>query len=130
MKSSKQIGFTLIEMMVVLVVMAILVAIALPSYQQHFVRAARADAQGQMMDIALRQEQFLMADRAYVDKSGLEASGYRLPENVSAKYTYSIALGNETVPSFTITFTPYDSQAGDGDLTLSSDGVKAPADKW
>lgn len=114
----------------VLVIVAIITAIAIPSYHQHFIRAARTDAQVQMMDIANRQEQFLMADRAYVDKAALEAIGYQLPEKVSAKYTYTIALGAGVVPSYLITFTPYDSQLSDGELTLNSEGVKTPAEKW
>lgn len=127
---SKQSGFSLAELMIVLLIVAILAAIAISSYKKHFVRASRIDAQSQMMDIANRQEQLLLADHAYVDKAALEATGYSLPAKIADRYTYTITLGNQIAPSFLITFKPYASQAGDGDLTLNSEGVKTPAEKW
>lgn len=83
-----------------------------------------------MMDIANRQQQFLLANRAYASETVLQASGYVLPSEVSAHYSYAISLGIGTVPSYTITFTPTGSQASDGLLRLTNDGVKTPADKW
>lgn len=123
-------GFTLIELMVVIAIVGILAAIALPSYQQYVQRGNRAAAQAQMMDIANRQKQFLLANRAYASKTTLESGGYALPGDVSQHYGYSITLGTGNVPTFTITFTPTGSQAADGDLSLTSEGVKSPAGKW
>lgn len=130
MKFLKQNGFTLIELMISVAIVGILASIAFPSYTQYMIRANRAAAQSEMMAIANRQQQFLLTNRAYVDKTTLEASGYALPVDVSAKYSYAIVLGGGTVPFFTLTFTPLGSQAGDGDLMLDSNGVKTPADKW
>lgn len=130
MKLFKQNGFTLIELMISVAIVGILASIAFPSYTQYMIRANRAAAQSEMMAIANRQQQFLLTNRAYVDKTTLEASGYTLPVDVSAKYSYAIVLGGGTVPFFTLTFTPLGSQAGDGDLMLDSNGVKTPADKW
>lgn len=123
-------GFTLIELMIAVAVVAILAAVALPSYQQYVIRGKRAAAQAEMMDIANRQQQFLLANRSYASKATLEASGYALPTEVSAHYTYDIAVGAGAVPSFTITFTATGSQASDGPLGLTSAGVKTPAAKW
>ncbi|MBC9251470.1 prepilin-type N-terminal cleavage/methylation domain-containing protein [Pseudomonas alcaligenes] len=116
--------------MVTVAIVAILAAIALPSYRQYVIRGNRVAAQSQMMDIANRQQQFLLANRAYASKSVLEASGYALPEEVSSNYSYDITVGSGTVPSFTITFTAIEGQASDGDLTLNSEGAKSPTDKW
>lgn len=120
----KQGGFTLIELMITVAIVAILAAVAYPSYTQYIIRSNRTAAQAQMLDIANREQQFLLANRAYVDKNGLEASGYRLPTELKDKYIYDIAVGTGTVPSFTITFTGIGAQAGDGKLTFNSEGVK------
>ena len=123
-------GFTLIELMVVAAIVAILAAIAYPSYQQYVIRGKRSAAQAQMMDIANRQQQYLLANRSYASKTQLESGGYDLPSEVSSNYGYSITVGSGTPPTFTITSTPSGAQASDGNLTLSSDGSKTPAAKW
>lgn len=127
---TRQAGFSLIELMIVVAVVAILASVAYPSYTQYVVRSNRAAAKAQMLDIANRQQQFLLSNRAYVSKTALETSGYRLPAEVSGRYDYDITVGTDTVPSYTITFTPKGAQAGDGTLTLNSEGVKTPAGKW
>ena len=132
MKSRGSRGFTLIELMITVAIVGILAAVAYPSYTQYIVRANRSAAQAQMLDVANRQQQFLLANRAYATKTVLTTSGYTLPAEVSARYGYDITVGTNTVPSFTITFTPVVGapQARDGVLTLNSEGVKTPAEKW
>ncbi|NDZ12174.1 prepilin-type cleavage/methylation domain-containing protein [Variovorax sp. WS11] len=126
----RQHGFTLIELIITVAVIALLAAIALPSYTQYVIRSKRSAAQAQMMDIANRQQQFMLANRGYADKAALETGGYRLPDDVSSSYDYSITLATGAVPGFTVTFTPKGSQASDVELTLSSEGAKTPSDKW
>lgn len=126
----KRNGFTLIELMITVAVIGILAAIALPSYTQYIIRSNRSAAQAQMMDIANRQQQFLLANRAYASTTTLVNSGYALPSSVSTKYGFEITVGAAAVPSFVIKFTPTGSQASDGVLTLDSEGVKTPDGKW
>lgn len=127
----RQNGFTLIELMITVVMVAILASIALPNYNEYVIRSNRTAAQSEMMDIANREQQFMLADRGYADKTTLESSGYTLPTGVAAKYTYTVTVNNAaTPPTFTITFTPTGSQTVDGVLTLDGQGVKTPATKW
>lgn len=123
-------GFTLIEVMITVVIVAILTAIALPSYTNYVIRSKRNAAQSQMLHISTLQQQFLMADSAYADKAKLVASGFTLPSEVSSSYTYDVVPAAGTPPSYLITFTPTGSQASDGALTLNEQGVKTPAAKW
>lgn len=147
MPSNKnQSGFTLIELMITVAIVAILAAVALPSYQKYVIRGNRATAKAAMMDIADREQQYLLANRSYTNS--LSALSYSAPAAVSGKYTISdtgnVATGQYldascavqtdtgAAPSFVITFTPPTGgpQASDGSLYLSNTGVKCPANKW
>jgi len=126
----RQEGFTLIELMITVAVVAILAAVALPSYRQHIIHGNRSAAEAQMMDIANREQQYLLANRVYADKTTLIANGYALDSQVSQNYTWNAVPGTGTEPSFVITFTPAGAQASDVTLTLDNQGNKTPLEKW
>lgn len=130
MQRTRSRGFTLIELMITVAIVGILAAVAYPAYTEHVRKSARRSAQAQMLEIANRQQQFLISTRAYVPYATLTASGYALPAELVGKYTPTITVGTGAVPSYTITFQAIGSQAPDGDLGYSSDGVKTPPDKW
>jgi type IV pilus assembly protein PilE len=124
-------GFTLIELMVTVAIVAILAAIAYPSYTQYVIRGKRAAAKAAMMDIANREQQFLLSNRVYADKTTLVNNGYVLDNDVSRSYTWDVTADNTASPPiFTITLSPSGAQSADGPLTLNSRGEKTPLDKW
>lgn len=125
-----QSGFTLIELMITVAIVAVLARIAYPSYISYIKKGLRSSAQAQMLDLANREQQYLLATRNYGSYSALTTAGYTLPTELSTKYTPDITVGVSTVPAFTITFTAIGSQASDGALTYTSDGTKLPTGKW
>ncbi len=130
MKARRQKGFTLIELMIVVVIAAILVSIAIPSYRAYVIKANRRAAQSSMLDISNLQRQYFVANRAFAANVG--ALGYSLPTEVSQHYQAPTFAVTTAPPGFTITLTPIvgDGQASDGAMTLNSAGVKTPANKW
>jgi type IV pilus assembly protein PilE len=127
---AKHRGFTLIELVVAIAIIGIIASIALPSYLEYVKKGRRAAAQSHLMDVAQRQQQYLLDTRSYA--ASLSALDLTTPSDVSGFYTITIAVGEGGPPSFTATATPISgsAQASDPTLTLSSSGAKTPADKW
>jgi len=144
MPRSRTRGFTLIEMMIVVVVVAVLAAIALPSYRSYVLRANRSAAQQVMQDIANREEQYRLDARAYAATYAL-LNNYAVPADVQANYTIGpptvVAAGATAAdcagtaaalsgPAYIITATAISGQVSDGNLCLDSNGTKTPTAKW
>lgn len=123
-------GFTLVELMVTVAIVGILGAIAYPSYQSYLKKGWRAAAQSHLMEIAQRQQQYLLDARSYA--TNLTTLGVTTPTNVALYYTITIANTVGPPPTFTATATPIVGSAQDGDVTLSIDntGAKTPANTW
>ncbi|WP_349571563.1 type IV pilin protein [Azotobacter salinestris] len=119
-------GFTLIELMITVLIVAILMGIALPSYRQYVVRSNRAAAEAFMLEVANRQERYLLDRRTYADS--LDALGMSLGVDVSSNYTVAVTSSSSAGLTYTITATPIGAQlASDtecGVLTLDQLGAK------
>lgn len=124
-------GFTLIEVMIVVVIVAILAAVALPSYERYIIRANRADAQKLMIAVANREAQYLIDARAYTETIGAGGLNFAqdgwtcAAECANARYSVAVTLEAGPPIGFTVTATPTGRQASDGTMTLSNDGTKA-----
>jgi type IV pilus assembly protein PilE len=123
-------GFTLIELMITVAVIAILAAIAVPSYFKYTLRSNRSAAESAMQEIASAQERYMVDARQFA--GNLTTLGYSVPNTVSPNYTVvtvataSSASGG-TPPGYTVTATPRGTQVRDTDcatLTLNGDGSK------
>jgi type IV pilus assembly protein PilE len=97
-------GFTLAELMITVAIVAILAAIAIPTYRDHVRTSRRTEAQAYLMAIASRQQQFLMDTRAYA--GALTAINIPTPANVSAAYDLTLVAAGGPPPTFSITATP------------------------
>jgi len=122
-------GFSLIEILIVVGIIGILAAIALPSYKKQIQRSNRAAAQALMSDVANKQQIFLSTARTYA--ASLGELNVTAPSDISPKfYTFTIDPVAGPPPCFTITAKAQGNQADDGDLTLDCQGTKTPSDKW
>jgi type IV pilus assembly protein PilE len=120
-------GFTLIDLMVTVSIIGILAAIAYPSYTSYLMKGRRASAQAHLLDIAQRQQQYLLDARAYADSTTLNVTA---PSDVSTYYTITIAPINAAgaPPTFTASAAPKagSAQVNDqcGTLVIDNTGNK------
>jgi len=129
-ESSAERGFTLIELMIVVVIVAILAAVALPAYNDQMRKSVRAQAQAFLTDSASRQQQYLVEKRRYA--ASVPALGMTAPAPVSSAFDIAIAAAAGPPPTFLITATASGDQAKDACavMTIDSAGNRAPASCW
>jgi type IV pilus assembly protein PilE len=123
-------GFTLLELMIAVIVVAILAVISLPSYAEYVKRGTRAEAQAFLMEVALRQQQRLVDRREYA--ATIADLGLALPASLTGKYTVAMTVPAIVPPAFTLAAAPQGAQTteGCGTLTLDSAGQRSPASCW
>lgn len=142
-KSGK--GFTLIEVMITVAIVAVLASIAMPSYTSYIARAKRADARTQLLQAAQFMQRFYAANDQYAqDRAGNAVLGagvgmpdglrvspadgtavYQLNTAIAAAGNYAAAV---TTTAYTLTMAPITGRAmaadACGSFTLTSTGVR------
>ncbi|MBU3059512.1 type IV pilin protein [Pseudomonas indica] len=137
----RQNGFTLIEIMIVVVILAILATIAFPSYQRYVLRAHRAEGIALLNEAAAREERYYAQNNGYVtsdaslSKLGLRNSGL----SDTGYYQLTLAEGDDDDGGYRLTAVAQGTQAKDSEcanLTLTATGARgtsgtgSAADCW
>ncbi|MDP2226453.1 MAG: type IV pilin protein [Moraxellaceae bacterium] len=130
MKKAGAAGFTLVELMVVVVIVGLLASIAYPSYKNSVVRGNRSAVQGDLEAAAAAMARFRSQNFTYSGATLGTGGVFRStsPESGTVVYNLSFATGatNTTAGTYTIIATPVSGkqQAGDGALAINQDGAR------
>lgn len=122
-------GFTLIELMIVVAILGVLLAVALPAYQQNVRTGERGDAQALLMQVAANQERFYSDNNSYsANANPLASPAVATLSTDSGLYQVAVAAcGTGTIANcFVATATPQGAQTADSctSLTITNTGLK------
>jgi len=123
-------GFTLMELLIVMVIIGILTAIAMPNYSEYIARGNRSDAKGQLLQVAQWLERVRTEGNSYIP-----AGGAVLPQGfatspagaTAAAKKYDITAPVWTATTYTLTAAPANSMATDrcGTFQLDQTGLRS-----
>jgi type IV pilus assembly protein PilE len=119
-------GFSLIELMVAVVVLGLLVAIALPSYQQYILRSWRATASACVLTLAQNMERQFTVNMTYL--AAAPVNGCTTENGMAARYTIGLAAA-ATANAYSIQAVPQAAQAADtcGTMSINQTGTRTGA---
>lgn len=130
MKSHHSKGFSLIELLVAMIIVGILAAIAMPSYNNYMVRGSRAAAQTELLEMASQQEKIYLNSSAYSPNvatayNGTASGGLGKTGSITSDGMYDLALSG-VGQTYTLTATPVAGtrQEGNGCLTIQENGLR------
>ncbi len=130
-------GFTLIELVVTIVVLAILISVAVPAYTSQVRKTRRTEARTALLDLATREERYNSSTSVYSSTPADVGMAGAYPITVGSGYYQITVCVAAALPctadagkgsTFFLTATPVGAQAGDaqcGSFTLDSTGVQA-----
>ena len=122
-------GVTLIELMIVIVVVAILASIAIPSYRNYVLRTHRVEAKTALLNLAANQEKHYLVNNTYAANAALSTAppaGLGLPATTENGW-YTIVINSASTTAFAATATAAGAQTADLDcrtFTINSAGVR------
>ena len=133
-KNLRMSGFTLVELMVAVAIMAIIAAVALPFYNEYSQGTYRTEAQADLLACAQAIERMAAVSFSYENAADTNADGVgdanagpvatNLCDALSVEQgRYNITV-NSAAATFELTATPIGMMAGDGILTLDSTGAR------
>ncbi|MDX1626570.1 MAG: type IV pilin protein [Wenzhouxiangellaceae bacterium] len=116
-------GFTIIELMIAIGILAIVAAIAIPNYRQYVLESGRAEAQAVSLQVAQQLERCYTRYSAYNDNDCALGDGDTV-DSENGKYRVTVDSAANT---FTLTTTPLGTQANDSEcaeFTLTHTGAR------
>jgi type IV pilus assembly protein PilE len=141
----KQIGFTLIELMIAVVILGILVSFAFMNYQRYVMKSNRAEAKTELLNVAARLQRCYTLYGRYNPDDGCDVyesltGAAKITSEGRGFYEVDIAFVDEDEPSsdYTLTATAIlapqindiDGPLDCTELTLTHTGAKTPAECW
>ena len=114
MRKTKTRGFTLIEVMIVVVIISLLAGLALSSYGNYIQKARRADAKADLLELAqLTERNYTESNSFLVDaaNNAYNLAYTRSPQN--GRIFYNLSFANRTATTYTLQAVPTGSQTDD-----------------
>lgn len=120
---SKKQGFTLIELMIVIVILGIISVYAFMNTSEQVKKSHRAEAKSLMLKVAHQQERYFTENNNYGSMTAIGNPSAKLKTD-SGNHEVSVTLSNNDM-AYTITATPLNTDNECGNLTLTDTNVRA-----
>ncbi|EKD92182.1 MAG: Pilus assembly protein [uncultured bacterium] len=129
--TQQQKGFSIVEVLIVLVILTILVAALTPAYRNYQIRSNRSDAIKSILAIQIAEEKYRITNMSYGDLAAVWPGTTNSYNNY-----YQMSITNNTASAYTITATALSAQADDTGCTTmtltNTNGTttKSPSNCW